>query len=204
MRVPRLLRSALDRPGGRPIGGHHLRRNVHAELTGHCQQRESIRRVHGRGRRRCRPPGVNYPDTEIEPFVAVNPMNPQHPRRLPAGSLGDGGAKGSSRLAPRQRGLPGHGTTPIQRLLGQGGDPVHAARAHGPWVSFDSAGARLPDRPQHRDGGRWLRRRWSSHPRPTAGPPGSQPVDPITDDDPVEFLDKQSITAEGARRAGKA
>jgi hypothetical protein len=141
------------------------------------------------------PPTV-YPDTEVEPFVAVNPTNPANligvfqqdrwpdggARGLVASSSTDGGASWTESFAAFSE--------------CSGGEAVYD-RASDPWVTFDTEGnayqialsvsadqvtssilvAKSTDQ-----GATW-----------------EEPVTLIRDDDPLHFNDKESITGDPTR-----
>jgi hypothetical protein len=150
------------------------------------------------------PPSVNYVDTEVEPFVAINPRNHNIIGVYQQDRWTDGGAKGL--LATRSS---DGGATWAQNFaeFSQCSDSAATTytspfpRATDPWVSYDSAGkayqislgivsatatlSGVEVATSTNDGASW-----------------SVPVRIITDDDPIFFNDKESITADWRPTAG--
>jgi len=146
------------------------------------------------------PPSVNYANTELEPFVAVNPMDPdsiigvfQQDRWT------DGGAKGL--IAARSFDGGASWARNSATFSTCSGGSLYP-RATDPWVSFDSTGRAYQislglysagldgsdiETSTSTDGGAT----WSS------------PVQLINDTDPVHFNDKQSITGDWRPVAGE-
>jgi hypothetical protein len=141
------------------------------------------------------PPTV-YPDTEVEPFVAVNPTNPANligvfqQDRWP-----DGGARGL--VAPSSTNGGASWTESFAAFSECSGGEAVYDRASDPWVTFDTEGnayqialsvsadqvtssilvAKSTDQ-----GATW-----------------KEPVTLIRDDDPLHFNDKESITGDPTR-----
>jgi hypothetical protein len=145
------------------------------------------------------PPSVNYPNTEVEPFVAVNPMN--HDNIIGAYQQDrwtDGGSKGL--VAARSF----DGGTTWSRNFGefsqcsQDANTTYVSpfpRATDPWVSFDSAGRAY----QISLGIVSTFGIFSGVEVSTSSNGGTNwnvPVRLITDNDPIFFNDKQSITGD--------
>lgn len=138
--------------------------------------------------------GVVYPDTEVEPFVAVNPTNPDNiigayqqdrwsdggARGLVASYSNDGGGTWSRSYAGFSR-------------CADTASPFN--RSTDPWVSFDSAGRAY----QISLGVDSIDFNLSGIEVATSmdgGASWSAPAQLIVDDNPVEFNDKESITAD--------
>ena len=147
------------------------------------------------------PDSINYVNTEVEPFVAVNPTNPmnivgvfQQDRWNDGGAHGlvaarsfDGGATWASNFAD----------------FSKCADPASDFnRATDPWVSFDSAGTAY----QISLGIDSLALNLSGVEVATSDDGGitwNDPVRLITDNNAIEFNDKESITADWRPDAGE-
>jgi hypothetical protein len=155
------------------------------------------------------PPSVNYLNTEVEPFVAVNPTNHdniigvyQQDRWTDGGSKGlvasrsfDGGASWAQNFGEFSQCSEKASTTYTSPF----------PRATDPWVSFDSAGKAY----QISLGIVSASGIFSGVEVSTSANGGAtwgDPVRLITDNDPIFFNDKQSITADprASVGAGKA
>jgi hypothetical protein len=85
------------------------------------------------------PGSVVYPNTEVEPFIAVNPVNPDNVIGVfQQDRWNDGGAKGLV-AAPSFDGGATWAETYAAFSACSGGSPDYA-RASDPWVSFDKSG----------------------------------------------------------------
>ena len=155
------------------------------------------------------PNGVNYPDTEVEPVVAVNPTDPNN--NIGASQQdrwSDGAAKGL--VAARSTDGGATWTRNYAEFSTCSDVPSTAYsppfnRATDPWVSFDSAGRAYQ-----------ISLGIDTPPGPLSGVEVSTstnggatwnvPVRVITDNDPVNFNDKESITGDWRPQigAGKA
>jgi Neuraminidase (sialidase) len=146
------------------------------------------------------PPGVNYPNSEVEPFIAVNPTNPRNMIGVfQQDRWSNGGARGLVAAVTHDGGVTWHETwAPFSRCSGgtaaNGGD---YERASDPWVSFgpdgvayqislsvssDETTSAILTSTSHDGGETW-----------------SNPATLIRDTNPVFFNDKESITADPTR-----
>jgi len=84
-------------------------------------------------------PGINYPDTEVEPFVAVDPTNTSNIIGVYQQDRWDNG--GSRGLVASRSSTGGTSWTQNAAAFSEcsGGDPVYD-RASDPWVTFDPQG----------------------------------------------------------------
>jgi hypothetical protein len=139
--------------------------------------------------------GINYANTEVEPFVAVNPVNQNIIGVYQQDRWSDGGAKGlvASRSTNGAAWSQNYAEFSVCSDLTAPTSPFN--RATDPWVSFDSAGrayqislgidsaelnlSGVEVSTSTNDGATW-----------------SAPVRVITDDNPINFNDKESITAD--------
>jgi hypothetical protein len=146
------------------------------------------------------PAGVNYPNSEVEPFIAVNPTNPLNMIGVfQQDRWSNGGARGLVAAVTHDGGLTWHETwAPFSRCSGgtaaNGGD---YERASDPWVSFGPDGvayqislsvssdeivSAILTSTSHDGGETW-----------------SAPATVMRDANPLHFNDKQSITADPTR-----
>jgi ABC-type proline/glycine betaine transport system, ATPase component len=143
-------------------------------------------------------PGTNYPNTEVEPFVAVNPTDPSN---LIGAFQQDRWSNGGAHGLVASRSVDG-GASWAESFAAfsecAGGDPVYD-RASDPWVTFDTAGnayqislsvstdqvtsAILVSKSKSTDKGAT----WST------------PTTLIRDDNATNFNDKESITGDPTR-----
>jgi len=138
--------------------------------------------------------GVVYDNTEVEPFVAVNPTNPNNIiGAYQQDRWSDGGARGLVASYSTDG-----GTTWARSFAGfskcaDAASPFN--RSTDPWVSFDSAGRAY----QISLGVDSIDFNLSGIEVATSvngGATWTDPVQLIVDDNPVEFNDKESITAD--------
>jgi hypothetical protein len=143
------------------------------------------------------PDSVVYTNTEVEPFVAVNPTNPNNilgsfqqdrwndggARGLVAARSTDGGASWARNFAPFSE--------------CSGGDPDYD-RATDPWVSFDAAG-RAYQISLSIDSAELGVSAVLASTSVDGGATWTSPETIIRDDDPVNFNDKESITGDWTR-----
>lgn len=145
------------------------------------------------------PDGVVYPNTEVEPFVAVNPTNLSN---IIGNYQQDRWSDGGSRGLVASRSVNG-GATWAQNWAEFSVCPDNAAtpyvspfnRSTDPWVSFDSAGRAY----QISLGIDSLALNLSGVEVSTSNDGGatwSLPARLITDNNPIEFNDKESITGD--------
>jgi hypothetical protein len=140
---------------------------------------------------------VNYPNTEVEPFVAVNPTNPRNVIGVFQQDRWNDGAAHSTGAAFSTDG----GATWARRYppfaACAGGDPDYL-RATDPWVSFDGAG-RAYQLSQFVDSAELGLSGLEASTSTDGGATWSTPV-VITDDrDGVIFNDKISVTGDPTR-----
>jgi hypothetical protein len=88
---------------------------------------------------------VNYPDAEVEPYVAVNPANPSHLiGSFQQDRWNDGGSNGLTNVVSTDGGAtwtPAAGQPPFTICEGaEAGAPGYFHRATDPWVSFSADG----------------------------------------------------------------
>ncbi len=140
---------------------------------------------------------VNYLDTELEPFVAVNPTNPANIIGVfQQDRWNDGAAHATGAAASLDGGATWTRTyTPFSACAG--GNPDYL-RATDPWVSFDKAG-RAYQIAQFVDNGNLTRSGQEVATSADGGLTWSAPVVLIDDHDPLHFNDKVSITGDPTR-----
>ena len=141
-------------------------------------------------------PGTVYPNTEVEPFVAVNPMPPHNLIGVfQQDRWSNGGARGL--VASRST----NGTTWAESFAEfsecSGSDDPAYDRASDPWITFDT------------DGNAYQISLSVSADQVTSailvskstdqGATWQEPVTLIRDDDPLHFNDKESITGDPTR-----
>ncbi|HZD67404.1 MAG TPA: sialidase family protein [Actinomycetes bacterium] len=140
---------------------------------------------------------VNYPNTEPEPFVAVNPTNPLNVIGVyQQDRWSDGAAKGQGTAVSLDGGLSwaGHAFVPFSECAG--GNPDYD-RTSDPWVTFDPAGnAYQISLPVSAD----LETSAIAVSKSTDGGfTWDAPKTLIRDDTSLNFNDKESITADPTR-----
>jgi hypothetical protein len=144
-------------------------------------------------------PGTVYPNTEVEPFIAVNPTNPDNLVGVyQQDRWSDGGARG----LVASRSVDG-GQTWSQNFAefsqcSDDGDPGYTSpfpRATDPWVSFDSAG-RAYQISLGIDSADLVLSGVEVSTSSDGGATWDTPVRLITDNNPINFNDKESITAD--------
>jgi hypothetical protein len=140
------------------------------------------------------PGGVNYPNTAVEPFVAVNPTNPQNIiGNFQQDRWSDGGAKALTLAYSTNGGSTWtRNNSPFSEC--SGGDPNYD-RTTDPWVSFDSAG-RAYQIALSIDSAELGLSGVLANTSTNGGATWSTPVEIIRDDNPIEFNDKESITGD--------
>jgi len=145
------------------------------------------------------PPSVVYPNSEVEPFVAVNPI---HPSNILGAYQQDRWTDGGSRGLVASRSFDG-GQTWAENFaefsqcsaIGGNGYDSPFPRATDPWVSFDAAGkAYMISLGIVSASGIFSGVEVSTS--PDGGTTWSLPNRLITDNDPIFFNDKQSITGD--------
>src|SRR5215213_7579380 len=140
---------------------------------------------------------VNFPNTEIEPWVAANPADPDN---LLAGWQQDrwsnGGSRGLQAGVSRNGGASWRTVTPGRVTECQGG---RFARASDPWVDFSTAGVAYfmhlafePDLPS----GAFGRNAMLVSRSTDGGLSWQRPITLIEDNDPRVLNDKNSLTAD--------
>jgi hypothetical protein len=153
------------------------------------------------------PPSVVYPHTEVEPQVAVNPTNPDNIiGNYQQDRWSDGGARGLVASRSFDGGVTWAQNWAEFSICSDGAPPASPFnRATDPWVSFDSAGRAY----QISLGIDSLTLNMSGVEVSTStdgGTTWSQPARLILDNNPINFNDKESITADWrpGTGAGKA
>jgi hypothetical protein len=140
---------------------------------------------------------VNYPNTELEPFVAVNPTNPSNVIGVFQQDRWNDGAAHSTGAAFSTNG----GATWTRRYppfsACSGGNSEYL-RATDPWVSFDKAG-RAYQLSQFVDSGQLGLSGVEASTATDGGNTWSTPVVIVDDRDPTNFNDKISITGDPTR-----
>jgi hypothetical protein len=143
------------------------------------------------------PSSVNYPDTEVEPQVAVNPMNPGRiVGAFQQDRWNDGGAKG----LVAARSTNGGGSWARNWALFSacsGGDPDYQ-RATDPWVSYDKGG-RLYQISLSIDSAELGLSAVLASTSTNDGASWNTPETIQRDENPVNFNDKESITGDWTR-----
>lgn len=143
--------------------------------------------------------GANYRGSEVEPYIAINPKNPQHfigvwqqDRWSNGGSSGlvtaystDGGASWARTLVPFSR--------CARATAGSVGD---YERASDPWVTFASDGAAYQIALVLDNSGQVARSAILASRSTDGGSTWNDPDVLIADNDPDVFNDKESITAD--------
>jgi hypothetical protein len=150
------------------------------------------------------PPSINYPDTEIEPFVAVNPVTDHIVGVYQQDRWSDGGAHGlvASRSDTGAAWTQNYGEFSVCSNYPATAYTPPFNRATDPWVSFDSAGKAY----QISLGIQSANLDLSGVEVATSDDDGATwgaPVRLITSTDPVAFNDKQSITGDWRPVVGK-
>jgi len=149
-------------------------------------------------------PGTNYVNTEVEPFVAVDPTDPDNIIGVfQQDRWSDGGAHGLVTASSTNGGANWASNFADFSTCADPGSDFN--RSTDPWVSFDSAGRAY----QISLGIDSVALTFSGVEVATSTDQGatwSAPVRLITDNDPINFNDKESITADwrptvGAGRA---
>lgn len=145
------------------------------------------------------PPSIVYPHTEVEPFVAVNPTNPNNViGNYQQDRWSDGGARGLVASRSFDGGLSwAQNWAEFSVCSDSGATPYTSPfnRATDPWVSFDSAGRAY----QISLGIDSISFNLSGIEVSTSTDGGATwtlPSRLITDNNPIEFNDKESITAD--------
>jgi hypothetical protein len=146
------------------------------------------------------PGGVNYPDTEVEPFVAVNPTDPDNIiGNFQQDRWNDGGAKAlTTAYSMDGGGSWARNNSPFSEC--SNGNPDFD-RTTDPWVSFDSAGRAYQIALSIDSAALGLSAQLANT-STDGGATWSTPVQIIRDDNPVEFNDKESITGDWRPGAG--
>jgi hypothetical protein len=144
-------------------------------------------------------PGTVYPDTELEPFIAVNPTEPDNLIGVfQQDRWRDGGAHGLVASYSMDGGQSWDRSFAEFSQCADDGDAGYASpfpRASDPWVSFDSAGRAY----QISLGVDSANLNFSGIEASTSvdgGATWGTPVRLITDNNAVNFNDKESITAD--------
>jgi hypothetical protein len=143
------------------------------------------------------PTSVNYPNTEVEPQVAVNPTNPTRiVGNFQQDRWNDGGAKAN--VAARSTD-GGSSWTRNWAAFSEcsGGDPDYP-RTTDPWVSYDASG-RLYQIALSIDSAALGLSAILASTSTNDGAIWSAPVTIQRDEDPVNFNDKESITGDWTR-----
>ena len=143
------------------------------------------------------PPSINYPNTELEPFVAVNPVDDHIIGVYQQDRWSDGGAHGlvASRSATGAAWAQDYGEFSVCSNYPSTSYTPPFNRATDPWVSFDSAGKAY----QISLGIQSANLDLSGVEVATSTDDGATwgaPVRLITSTNPVTFNDKQSITGD--------
>src|SRR3954447_22661223 len=141
-------------------------------------------------------PGTVYPNTEIEPFVAVNPTDPDNVIGVfQQDRWSNGGAHG---LVASRSTNGGQSWTESHAAFSEcsGGDPVYD-RASDPWVTFDTAGNayQISLSVSGDEATSAILASKSTDQGATWGPPATL----IRDDAADRFNDKESITGDPTR-----
>jgi hypothetical protein len=152
---------------------------------------------------------TNFKDTEVEPLVAVNPLNPQNVVGVfQEDRWSDGGAHGLLAAVSFNGGTSY--VNPWAEFSACSDRPEtpefeHLPRATDPWVSFDAAGRAYQVGLPIIDGSLAGEAAITTSYSDDGGLSWSAPVDVTRQDDPAGavFLDKQSITAD-PYQAGRA
>jgi hypothetical protein len=145
---------------------------------------------------------INYANTELEPFVAVNPTNPQNVIGVfQEDRWSDGGAHGLLAAASFNGG--GSYVNTWAEFSACSDEPntsyfEHLPRATDPWVSFDAAGRAYQIGLSIIDGSLTGESALTTSTSDDGGLTWSDPAQIDRQDDPVNavFFDKQSITAD--------
>src|SRR3954447_26407323 len=141
-------------------------------------------------------PGTAYPYTEVEPFVAVNPTNPDNVIGVfQQDRWSNGGAHG---LVASRSTNGGQSWTESYAAFSEcsGGDPVYD-RASDPWVTFDTAGNAYQI--SLSVSGAQATPAVLVSKSPDQGAPWGPPATLIRDDAAANFNDKESITGDPTR-----
>jgi hypothetical protein len=141
-------------------------------------------------------PGTVYPNTEVEPFVAVNPTDPDNVIGVfQQDRWSNGGAHG---LVASRSTNGGQSWTESSAAFSEcsGGDPVYD-RASDPWVTFDSAGNayQISLSVSGDEATSAILVSKSTDQGATWGPPATL----IRDDSATHFNDKETITGDPTR-----
>ena len=144
------------------------------------------------------PTSVVYPNTEVEPFVAVNPTNPNNIIGVyQQDRWNDGGARGLLASSSTNGGTGWAGSFAAFTECAGGTGPDAYERASDPWVSFDPAGnayqISLSVSDQQETSAIAVSK--STDGGATWGPPTTL----IRDTSGLHFNDKESITADPTR-----
>lgn len=143
------------------------------------------------------PDSIVYPHTEVEPFVAVNPINPSNIiGAFQQDRWSDGGARGLVAAASSDMGVT---WTESYAKFSEcaGGDPAFD-RSTDPWVSFDAAG-RAYQIALSIDSAALNLSAVLASTSADGGLTWSEPATLIRDDNPTNFNDKESITGDWTR-----
>jgi hypothetical protein len=140
---------------------------------------------------------VVYANTEVEPFVAVNPTNPNNIiGAFQQDRWNDGGAKGLA--AARSMDGGASWTRNFARFSECSGGDSDYERATDPWVSFDAAGRAYQISLSIDSAALGVSAVLAST-STDGGATWSSPETIIRDDNPVNFNDKESITGDWTR-----
>ena len=144
--------------------------------------------------------GVNYPDTEVEPFVAVDPTDPENiVGNFQQDRWSDGGAKALTAARSMDGGLTwARNVSPFSTC--SGGDP-DLPRTTDPFVSFDSAG-RAYQIALSVDSAELGVSAILANTSTTGGATWTSPVTIQRDENSIEFNDKESVTGDWRPTSG--